>query len=136
MLRAVLDPGVLIAALISPQGAPAQLIALWIEGAFELVASPKLLDELGRVLERPKFRRYASAEEARRYVEAIGRLALVVRDPADVPRVTEDPGDDYLVALGKAARANVIVSGDPHLTMLEDPNPEVVTPREFLSRIS
>lgn len=135
MIRAVLDPGVLIAALISPRGAPAQLLRKWLEGAFEVVASPKLLEELITVLVRPKFRRYLSEEEAQSYVDALSRLAIVVRDPADVPPVTDDPNDDYLFALGSAAGANVIVSGDAHLTKLVSPMPPVLTPRGFAERL-
>ena len=135
MIRAVLDPGVLIAALISPRGTPAQLIALWIEGAFELVASPKLLAELRMVLLRPKFRRYATEDEARSYVELIERLAVVVKDPEEVPRVSKDRKDDYLVALARASRAT-LVSGDLHLTEIDEVQPRVQTPREFSEMVS
>jgi hypothetical protein len=38
-VRAVLDPNVLIAALLSPTGAPAQLVGRWLGGEFELVVS-------------------------------------------------------------------------------------------------
>jgi predicted nucleic acid-binding protein len=36
-------------------------------------------------------------------------------DPVDVPTVTADSDDDYLVALALAAGADGIVSGDKHL---------------------
>jgi predicted nucleic acid-binding protein len=42
-VRAVLDPNILIAALLSPAGAPAQLVGRWLGGAFELVVSETLL---------------------------------------------------------------------------------------------
>lgn len=135
MTRAVLDPGVLIAALISPRGVPAKLIALWLEGAFELVASPKLLEELRTVLLRAKFRRYTTEAEARSYVEVFERLAVVVRDPQAVPRVSKDRKDDYLVALAVASSAT-LVSGDPHLIELDQEQPLVRTPREFAETIS
>ena len=135
MVRAVLDPGVLIAALISSQGAPARLLALWIEGAFELVASPKLIQELRGVLLREKFRRYVTEEEADRYVETIQRLAIVVQDPEEVPSVSKDPKDDYLVALTSSVSA-ILVSGDPHLTDLDQPEPRVLRPRELVELIS
>lgn len=135
MIRAVLDPGVLVAALISPRGAPAQLLTKWLEGAFEVVASPKLLGELITVLRRPKFRRYFSEEEAEAYVETLKRLAIVVLDPSETPPITDDPNDDYLFALGATAHVDVIVSGDAHLTGLTNPVPRVVTPREFAERL-
>ena len=135
MIRAVLDPGVLIAALLSSQGAPARLLTLWLEGAYELITSPKLLGELERVLLRPKFRRYVTEDEAMSYVAMLQRLTIVVTDPGDVPQISRDPNDDYLIALGRAADAAAIVSGDPHLTEL-DLDPPVLTPREFLATVS
>ncbi|HXF57959.1 MAG TPA: putative toxin-antitoxin system toxin component, PIN family [Actinomycetota bacterium] len=135
MPAAVLDPGVLVAALISPGGAPARLLLAWFEGYFELVVSPRLLEELERVLRRTKFRRYVTAAEVTEYVELLARRAVVVHDPAAAPPVTPDPGDDYLVALARAARADVLVSGDIHLTGLEDPEPPVLTPRRFLDQL-
>jgi putative PIN family toxin of toxin-antitoxin system len=82
--RAVLDPNVLIAALMSPRGAPAALYLAPARGDLEVVVSPLLLAELDRVLARPKFRRYASLEQARAFVGAVARLSVLV----DYPRRT------------------------------------------------
>ena len=135
MLRVVFDPGVLIAALISPSGTPAKLLAQWLAGAFDLVVSPKLLDELARVLARVKFRPYVTEEEAEAYVRALARQAIVVEDPEAEAGLTPDPGDDYLVALARAAHAHAIVSGDPHLVGLHHLEPPVLTPRAFVERL-
>lgn len=135
MTRAVLDPGVLIAALISSQGAPARLLTLWLEGAFELVVSPNLLGELSTVLRRSKFRRYVSEDEAEQYVDVIRRLAIILEDPKEVEAVSLDPNDDYLMALAGSAGA-IVVSGDPHLTKIVKPDPAVVTPRAFVDRLA
>lgn len=86
------------------------------------------------MLLRPKFRQYISIEEVSGYLEIFERLAIFVRDPAMPPSVTPDPGDDYLVALARASSANFLVSGDPHLTELEDVEPPVLTPRVFLDQ--
>ena len=135
MLRVVLDPGVLIAALLSSRGAPARLLLAWRAGRFDLIVSPKLLAELGRVLARPKFRQYLSVEEAERYVELFRRGGLLVEDPAVEKGLTPDPGDDYLVALARAADATYLVSGDRHLTDLPESDPPVLTPMELLGRL-
>jgi putative PIN family toxin of toxin-antitoxin system len=135
MWRVVVDPGVLVAALISKKGAPAQILLGWRAGLFELVVSPLLLRELGRVLTRDKFRRYVSLDEAEHYVRMILRGATLVEDPPDPPPLTPDPGDDYLLALASAAGARFLVSGDPHLTELTEPVPPVLTPRAFLDRL-
>jgi uncharacterized protein len=135
MWRVVFDPGVLVAALISKKGAPAQLLLGWRAGRFELVVSPLLLRELGKVLIRDKFRRYVSLDEAEHYVRMILRGATLVEDPADPPALTPDPEDDYLLALASAAGARFLVSGDAHLTQLAEPVPPVLTPRAFLDRL-
>lgn len=135
IFRVVLDPGVLIAAVLSPKGAPAELLRRWLAGDYELVVSDKLLAELKRVLLRPKFRKYLSEAEAIEYVDLFHRLATAVPDPPEVRGLTPDPGDDYLVNLARAAKINLLVSGDPHLTDLSDPWPPVLTPRAFLERL-
>lgn len=135
LLRAVIDPGVLVAALLSPSGAPADLVRRWLDGAFEMVVSPQLLAELGRVLARPKFRPYVTLEEAERYLGLLARGAVIAHDPVAPQPITPDPGDDYLISLAVATGVHVLVSGDPHLTGLRDLDPPVLTPREFLGRL-
>jgi uncharacterized protein len=129
-VRLVLDPGVLIAAAISPDGVCRQLLRRWVDGDFELVVSSALLEELEEVLLRPKFRRYLSESDAREFVHALAGWADTQAEdpPADVG-ITPDPDDDYLVSLARATNADALVSGDPDLTDLAAPNPPVLTPR-------
>ncbi|MGH2707315.1 MAG: putative toxin-antitoxin system toxin component, PIN family [Actinomycetota bacterium] len=136
MDRVVIDPGVLISALLSPQGPPARLLLAWRAGSFELIVFSGLLAELEEVLLRPKFGHYVSAEEVHMYLEILRREALVEPDPRSVePGLTPDPDDDNLVALAREAKAHFLVAGDPHLTALPDPDPPVLTPRAFLERL-
>ncbi len=130
-----MDPGVLISGLISRRAAPSRLLDLWAEGAVQLVVSPKLLEELERVVMRRKFRRYFTEGEARIFIESVRTLALVGEDAEIEEALTPDPEDDYLVALAREADADCIVSGDKHLTGLRDPRPPVLTPRELLDRL-
>ena len=126
----------LISGLISGKGAPRSLVWLWLEGSFELIVCPALLAELERVLLRPKFRPYVTAQEVRAYVALLQRLSSVQPDPEVEVGFTPDPGDDYLIALARAAAAHFIVSGDPHLTELKQAKPPVLTPRAFLRRLA
>lgn len=133
MIRAVLDPGVLIAAFISPAGIPARILGAWKRGAFELMVSPKLLDELLGTLLRPKFLRYATNSDSVMFVETLRLAASMVADPVSVEPISRDPTDDYLIALARACGAHVIVSSDKDLTSLRALAPPVVRPLEFLS---
>lgn len=71
-------------------------------GALRLVACPLLLDELDRVLARERFLRWRSRDQLDRFVADLRALADIVDDPTDVPSVTRDPDDDYLVALAES----------------------------------
>ena len=135
MHRIVLDPNILISALLTPRGASARILLHLRTGAFELVTSPALLAELRAVLRRDKFRPYVSLEEAEEFVELIRRESTSMEDP-EPPAVplSEDPGDEYLIQLARAARADALVSGDPHLTRLRSRIP-VKSPREFLDSL-
>ncbi len=134
-MRAVLDPNVLVSALLSRRGPPREIVAAWTQGRFELVASPALLSELRDVLARPKFRRWISSAAATEYVDGLQDAALVIDDPPPQPGLSPDPDDDYLVALSRAGAVDYIVSGDSHLLGLADPDPPVLTPRQFLDRL-
>lgn len=133
MTRAVFDPNVLIAAALSPDGAPADCLRAHADGRFDLIVSERLLGELAEVLARDRFRRYLSVDQAERLVAALRRDALLCPDPSEPPPVpSPDPKDDYLLSLAHVQNAHVLVSGDTHLLGLRLPTLRIVTPREFL----
>lgn len=135
MIRAVVDPGVLIAGLITPAGVPSDIIRAWKQGAFELVVFPFLLEELTEVLLRSKFRRWVSENDAIAFVEVLRLSAIVSNDPAEIEPISRDPNDDYLIAVAREARAHVLVSGDHDLTSIVGNEPPIVTPASFLGSI-
>jgi uncharacterized protein len=135
-VRVVLDPNVLVSAVISPLGPSAQIVSAWSEGRFELILSATLLAELGEVLARPKFRRWISHDAADEFVRGIQESALTIDDPPAQSALSPDPDDDYLIALARFAEADYLVSGDGHLTGLAAAEPPVLTPRVFLEHLS
>lgn len=131
-VRAILDANVIISALLSPGGAPASVLRAWTDGAYELVASPLLLDELERALGYEKIRARITESEARALLALLRSVAQVHDDATDPSGVrSPDPGDDYLIALAVTARA-LLVTGDGHLLGLADAIP-VYSPADFLS---
>jgi putative PIN family toxin of toxin-antitoxin system len=133
LLRAVVDPGVLVSALLSPHGAPARVYLRWLGGEFELIVCAHLLEELGGVLLRPKVREVASRDEVGEFVEVIQRGAVTRPDPVVGEGLTRDPADDYLVALAQASDVDHLVSGDKDLTTLTEALPPVLSPAAFLA---
>lgn len=130
-MRAVLDPNVLISALLSKRGAPAQLLRAWIHGHFELIVSPRLLEELKRALAYPKLRKRIHPEEAAEFIDWLSRSAITATDSTDPPAIrSTDPDDDYLLALASSQRA-ALVTGDRHLLDLDASVP-VHSPRAHL----
>ena len=132
-MRAVFDPNVLIAALLSPGGAPAQLVSRWLAGELELIVSECLLVELERALAYPKLRARIPAPDAQQLVSSLRRAARVAADPPEPPRRCADPGDDFLLALAESERA-LLVSGDRHLLELAGDLP-VRSARDFLEAL-
>jgi predicted nucleic acid-binding protein len=106
----------------------------WQAGAFELLVSPLLLAELRRAFTYPRLVRLVPPADADAFVAWLGRAAQLAPDPpGPAPVRSEDPADDYLVALAAAERA-IVVSGDRHLTALTGRIP-VRTPAEFLAEL-
>jgi putative PIN family toxin of toxin-antitoxin system len=131
--RVVLDPGVLVSALITPTGAPAKLLLEARAGGLELIVSPLLLGELEEVLGREKFRRYVDPGAVRDYIDLLRREGLAADDPEGPPPLrSADPDDDYLIALAKSQNA-VLVSGDSHLLDLAGLAP-ILSPADFLAQ--
>lgn len=131
-MRAVLDVNVIVAAVLSPVGSPAKVLRGWRDGAFDLIASPKLLEELERTLGYRKISDRVSEDEARELVELLRRDADICDDPTTAPSVrSADPADDYLIALAAAENA-ALVSGDRHLLDLAEALP-IYRPAQFLT---
>lgn len=130
----VLDPNVLISAALSPSGAPARLVRLWLGGEFELLVSPTLIAEIERAMAYPKISKRVTAADATALASLLEREAQVEPDPGNRPPIEiEDPDVEYLLALAIEHHA-ALVSGDRHLRALANRFP-VFTPADFLAKL-
>ena len=136
MIRAVVDPGVLVSAFIGRQGSvPDRIVRAWRAGRFELVVSRALLAELTGVLARPKFARPARERRAEDFVEGLRMSATLVADTPGGEPITRDPKDDYLFRLVRTARAGVLVSGDRDVLEADVSDVNVLSPRAFVDQL-
>jgi predicted nucleic acid-binding protein len=88
------------------------------------------------VLARPAFRDVLGQEAADRFLAGLLAVAEWALGPEEESAVsTRDPDDDYLFALARSARVDVLVSGDRDLTDLTDTQPPVQTPAQFSERL-
>lgn len=133
MLRVVLDPNVIVSALISPASVPAQVVEAILDADLDHIASPRWLAEADELATRPRFRRWFAQRDAEALVERLWLVAEIVSDPQPGPSYSRDPDDDYLIAVARGAHADAVVSGDHDLLIL--PDHEVVTPRQMLDQL-
>jgi putative PIN family toxin of toxin-antitoxin system len=134
--RLVVDPGVLVSAIITPLGPPGEILRAVATGRLALVVCPHLLAELLGVLRREKFRSYLTIEEAERYVAGIASRAETRTDPQTVTPIARDPKDDYLIALAREAAVDAIVTGDADLLVIERTDPPILTPARLIEELA
>lgn len=138
-MRVVVDTNVLISGLISAIGPPAKIVDLWIEGVVQVAVSPPIISEYFGVFLRPRFEGIGSASARQ---ETLERLIGLPNTVAVVPEtrvawVGEDPSDDRFLECAKAARADLIVSGDEHLLALSAfEGISIVNPRRFMEMMN
>lgn len=135
MMRAVVDTNILVRALIRPQGTVGPVLRRLREGQYRLLYSESLLAELVDVLGRPRIRgKYGiGADDVATVLTLIDlRGELVV--PKRSITVCRDPKDNQVLEAATDGRADVIVTGDDDLLVL---NPfegiPIVMPAVFLA---
>jgi uncharacterized protein len=70
-------------------------------------------------------------------VTDLASVMTLAADPSPpYPAVCRDPGDDYLVALARAAVVAALVTGDRDLLEVDDIGIAVITPRELVERLA
>lgn len=135
MIRAVLDTNILISAVLTPDGPPAQIVVRWKEHRFVLLLSRLLLEEIDEVLRYPRIRRRHgwSEEEITDFVGRLAEMAAFTKGQVKVAAVPKDPDDDPLVACAIEGKADFLVSGDQHLLGVGSyAGIRIVTPAAFL----
>jgi len=120
-LRAVVDTNLFISGLFGKDTLSSTLQDLWVSREFELATSIGILREVSRVLQYPRIReRFQPREEnIRRFFKLIFRKAIITKDLYSTDRITDDPSDNIFLACAMEAKADYIVSRDPHLRNLK-----------------
>jgi uncharacterized protein len=131
-IRAVIDPGVLISALLGKGSPPDVIVQRWKRDRFELIVSPQLIAEFVEVMSRAKFASRIPSEDIAEIVQLLQHNATLQADPLNVERLTEDPDDDYLAALAVETQADFLVSGDHALQRWSSEVVRVVSPSRVL----
>lgn len=131
MNRLVIDTNVLVSAAILAASVPRQVVDRAIDHGV-LLFSESTMDELKRVLFRPKFDRYLGREGRATFLAQLESIAEML--PAiQIIRECRDPTDDKFLEVALNGRADVIVTGDADLLRM---NPwrgiKILTPADYL----
>jgi len=120
--RVVLDTNVLVSAALRPQSTPRHALNLAI-ARDQLAMSADALDELIRVLQLPKFDRYAPPADRMELPGLLRRHASIFQVTPEhlalAAGACRDADDEVFLALAIAANASVIVSGDADLLTMD-----------------
>ena len=130
-MRAVIDTNILVSALLTPGGAPAQLIAAIRNHTLIPVVSQSILAEYAEVLNRPKFgfenNRVASL------LEDMKGLAQFMKPQPVAFQNLPDPDDAPFIAAALSAGCAIITGNARHFP--PGIGVEIFSPAEALSRL-
>lgn len=135
-MRVLLDTNVLISFLLTPshRGAVYLVMEAAFSGRFTLLAPDRLLLELVQAANRKSYLAdRITAEMADGLVAAILEVAEVLPPlPDNIPSITRDPKDDYLLACALLNQADYLVTGDNDLLSIGDVGDlKIVSPTSF-----
>ena len=83
-----------------------------------LLYSQELIDEFIEVAQRPKFRRYFSADDLQALLLAMSDRVIFI-DVSSTVTVCRDEKDNFLLALAKDGKASHLITGDKDLLVLK-----------------
>ncbi|MCY3926886.1 MAG: putative toxin-antitoxin system toxin component, PIN family [Acidobacteria bacterium] len=114
--RIVVDTNLLVSRLLLPDSVPGQAVRK-AERRGVVLASRATLDELSDVLSRRKLDRYVSVKQRREYLRRLlGTVEMVT--VRHVVRASRDAGDDRFLELALSGAADLILTGDADLLVL------------------
>jgi putative PIN family toxin of toxin-antitoxin system len=115
-LRVVLDTNVYFSAFTHRHGAPFRIWRRAVRRQYTLLASPAIIQEVAGILRTD----LAWPEsEILIYIKLIAKAAEIFSPKVAVEVITDDPDDNRILECALAGRADLIVSGDRHLTRLK-----------------
>ena len=118
-IRVVFDTNIYISAMITPSGR----LNMWLdiaaasESAIELYCSEEILEEVREKLVE-KFG--LSKDRVDDFLESLRTIAKMVTPSERVRVVKNDPDDDMVVECAIEAKAQLVVSADPHIHKLDE----------------
>lgn len=121
IVKAVIDTSVMLSVAF-PRGELAKELRNMIaDGAFTPVTSKEIMAELYRIIHYPRILKQfkPSKEDIDEFIGMIMEKSLITRGHYQLDKIADDPTDDMFLACAMEAKADYIVSRDPHLRNLK-----------------
>ena len=136
-MRAVIDTGVLVSAVIKPAGAIGEVLHALRDGQLTTIYSTDILVEIIEVLGRPAFRtKYHIMPEDITALVNLVRLRGELVTPQKKISACRDPKDNKFLEAALAGEADCIVSGDADLLVLTPfQDIPILRPAEVLAKL-
>lgn len=136
-MRVLLDANIFISYLLNPQkpGSLHDIMTAVFNQDFVLLLPAALLDEfIRKIPNKPYLAERIHPDELQTFVDLLSEIGAIV--PAieeEIPAVTRDPKDDYLLAYAMVGAADYLVTGDEDLLVLEQVEGlTMISPKEFV----
>ena len=136
-MRLLLDTNTALSGLFSVDGLAGQLLQLWRSSYFEWISCSAQMLEMAQVLRRPKIvtRIAGGTTSCEKFMKEMHASCSFYPVQAPYPAICRDPDDDFLIALLVQSKADYLISGDKDVLALQTTYPNILTAREFLSRL-
>lgn len=144
VVKAVIDTNIWVSSLLNPSGFPARLRTYFEDGAFNVIISAPMLEELAEVLNRPKIKDKFKIEEG-----DITKLLFLLEDRAEdvvisgVVSICRDKDDDLVIETAIKGQAEYLVTRDDDIkfdkkvsSFLSQHGVTVISLSKFLAIIS
>lgn len=141
MMRVVLDTNVWVSAILTPGRPPAKILEFALTGRMRLLISPAIIREIARVFQYPKVKKalkkhQITSQEMEDVILKLLKVAVITPGEILAAGVSGDPADDMVIACALEGKADCIISGDHHLTDLNNyQGIKIVDPATFLTLI-
>lgn len=138
-MRVLIDTNVLVSYLLNPQndGPVSTILRAVFQDRFILLVPDHLLDEFTTtVRNKTRLASRITLKDLERLTEALRILGeKVPKITEQIPPVSRDLKDDYLVAYALVGNADYLVTGDRDLLVLQGQitGLEIVTPAQFIA---
>ncbi|MFT3877106.1 MAG: putative toxin-antitoxin system toxin component, PIN family [Propioniciclava sp.] len=132
-MKVFLDSNVLISAALWPRGATAECFRS-VVNEHSLVVSDYVLDEVRRVTQKKFPARGGVVEEFLDAVVEFSVVAVTPDSPAADEEAVRDDKDRPVLRGARAARCDVLVTGDRDLLEAGVGDPMIIPPAEYLRR--